>query len=111
MHDNESGFHHRHAIYKPIARGVHDAHSVGCPNMPDGILGATPLNADPHVRGFKSPIGEVPSAARPRNDMGPGLLSANGSINPNPHPYNPSSSVTLSNTYARPSFERKLSNE
>jgi len=107
MHDNESGFHHRHAIDKPIARGVHDAHSVGCPNMPDGILGATPLNADPHVRGFKSPIGEVPSAARPANDMGP-PVHPGGVINADPHPYNPATQVQQKNTYAAPTWERKL---
>src|SRR5215831_11627853 len=89
---------------------VHDLNNVGCPNMPDGILGA-PLNADPHGRGFKMPIGDAPSAARPANDMGSGLLPANGAINPDPHPYNPSSSVKLPNTYARPIWERKLANE
>ena len=54
------------------------------------------------------PVGNMPSAARPMNDMGPGLLPANGAINPNPHPYNPASQVQQRNTYAAPTWERKF---
>ena len=99
MSDNERGFHHLHKVDKGITRGVHDLNSVGCPDMPGGITSMTPLNADPHGRGFKMPIGDVPSAARPANDMGPGLLPANGAINPDPHPLTPAAQVQERNTY------------
>ena len=107
MSDNERGFHHPHAIDKGIMRGLHDVNCVPCPEMPPGITGA-PLNADPHGGGFKMPVGNMPSAARPMNDMGPGLLPANGAINPNPHPYNPASQVQQRNTYAAPTWESKF---
>ena len=42
------------------------------------------------------------------NDMGPGLLPANGAINPDPHPYNPASQVQQANTYAVPRWESKF---
>jgi hypothetical protein len=67
MHDNERGFHGRHVIDKGITRGVHDLNSVGCPDMPGGLTSMTPLNADPHGRGFKMPIGDVPSSRAPRD--------------------------------------------
>jgi len=107
MHDNERGFHHLHQVDKGIMRGVHDINSVGCPDMPGGITSMTPLNPDPHGRGFKMPIGDVPSAARPANDMGP-PVHPGGVLNANPHPYNPSSQVQQRNTYAAPTWERKL---
>ena len=98
MSDNERGFHHRHAIDKGIMRGVHDAtNSVGCPPMPDGITGA-PLNADPHARGFKMPVHIAPETRRPVGK--PAAMTP--PHNPDPHPYNPSSSVKLPNTYAKP---------
>jgi hypothetical protein len=108
MSDNERGFHHPHVIDKGIQRGVHDLNSVGCPPMPEGLTSMTPFNVDPHGGGFKMPVGEVPSAARPMNDMGPGLLPANGAINPNPHPYNPASQVQQRNTYAVTRWESKF---
>jgi hypothetical protein len=70
------------------ARGMHDAtNSVACPPMPDGILGA-PLNARPNDRGEpgRGPVKFEPSARAP-NDMGPGLLRANGPLNASPHKY------------------------
>jgi hypothetical protein len=53
------------------------------------------------------PIGDVPSAARPVNDMGP-PVHPGGALNANPHPYNPASQVQQRNTYAAPTWERKL---
>ena len=47
-------------------RGMHDIRSVGCPPMPDGILGA-PLNADPHGRGDRASPYASPSSHRPRD--------------------------------------------
>jgi hypothetical protein len=55
-------------------------------HMPPGILGA-PLNPDPHIGGDRAPAGNTFSAARPANDMPPGLLPANGALNSDPHPY------------------------
>jgi len=108
MHDNERGYHHLHKVDKGIQHIDHPARSHN--DIPEpGICGA-PLNADPHGGGFKMPVGVVPNAARPANDMGP-PVHPGGAINPDPHPYNPSSSVKLANTYARPTWERKLSNE
>jgi hypothetical protein len=107
MHDNEKGFHGRHVIDKGITRGVHDINSVTCPDMPGGITSMTPLNPDPHGRGFKSPIGDVPSAARPVNDMGP-PVHPGGAIDPNPHPANAAGLKQARNTYATPTWERKL---
>jgi len=111
MHDNESGYHHpnkvNHAAPATCERPTPLSHNVGIGNeMGPGILGA-PLNADPHARGFKSPIGEVPSAARPTNDMDP-PVHPGGVINPDPHPYNPATQVQQKNTYAAPTWERKL---
>jgi hypothetical protein len=88
------------------APGVHDMNSVPCPEMPPGITGA-PLNADPHARGFTMPVHIAPSAARPRNDMGP-PVHPGGVLNADPHPYNPASQVQQRNTYAAPTWERKL---
>ena len=47
-------------------RGLHDPHSVGCAEMPDGILGA-PLNPDPHGRGDKSNPYVSTSSRAPRD--------------------------------------------
>jgi hypothetical protein len=90
-------------------RGMHDPNNhVSTREIEPGITGMMPMNADPHGRGFRAPVHVEPGAARTApNDMGPGLLPANGCINSNPHPYNPSSSVKLPNTYARPVFEKR----
>jgi hypothetical protein len=105
---NSHGFHHGDRIDKGIQRGLHDVNCVPCPEMSGGLTSMAPLNADPHGGGFKMPVGAAPSAARPMNDMGPGLLPANGAINPNPHPYNPASQVQQRNTYAAPTWESKF---
>jgi hypothetical protein len=76
--------------------GVHDVNSVGCPPMPDGILGA-PLNADPHGRGFKMPVHIAPEARRPRDEPAATTVPHN----PSPHVYNPASQVQQKNTYAQ----------
>jgi hypothetical protein len=44
-------------------RGLHDTNRVGCPPMPDGILGA-PLNADPHGAGPRMFTSSPKPAAR-----------------------------------------------
>jgi hypothetical protein len=66
------------------APALHDPHSVGCPPMPDGILGA-PLNPDPHGRGdraspYASASSRVPRDA-PREIRPPHTAS--------PHRYGP----------------------
>jgi hypothetical protein len=48
-------------------RGMHDPHSVGCAEMPDGITGA-PMRPDPHAGGFKMDVHMRPSAARPKGE-------------------------------------------
>src|SRR5215831_14963548 len=98
MPDNERGYHRPHVVDKGIVRGVHDTNNVPSFECPAGILGA-PLNPDPHGRGFKMPIGDAPSAARPVNDMGP-PVHPGGVLNANPHPYNPATQVQQKNTYA-----------
>ena len=107
MSDNERGFHHPHAIDKGIQRGLHDVNCVPCPNMPPGLTSMTPVNADPHGGGFKMSVSNMPSAARPANDMGP-PVHPGGVINADPHPYNPATQVQQRNTYAAPTWERKL---
>jgi len=102
--ENRHGFHGRHRINHPspatgetptpMSRYVG---GIGT-ERGSGILGA-PLNADPHGRGFKMPIGDAPRAARAPNEMGPGLLRANGPLNPSPHPYTPAAQVQEPNTY------------
>jgi hypothetical protein len=70
------------------ARGVHDAtNSVPCFEQPPGLLGA-PLNATPNDRGEpgRGPVKFEPSSRAP-NEMGPGLLRANGPLNASPHRY------------------------
>jgi hypothetical protein len=111
MSDNERGYHHpnkvNHAAPATCDTPTPMSRNVGIGNeMGPGILGA-PLNPDPHVRGFKMPVGDVPSAARPRNDMGP-PVHPGGVLNANPHPYNPASQVQQRNTYAAATWERKL---
>jgi hypothetical protein len=107
MSDNERGFHHPGAIDKPITRGVHDINHVPHRELSGGITGA-PMRERPHDAGPRAPVHIAPSAARPANDMGPGLLPANGAINPDPHPYNPATQVQQRNTYAAPTWESKF---
>jgi hypothetical protein len=112
MSDNERGFHHpnkvNHATPATCDTPMPMSRNVGIGNeMGPGILGA-PLNVDPHGGGFKMPVGVAPSAARPMNDMGPGLLPANGAINPDPHPATSAAQVQARNTYAAPTWERKF---
>jgi hypothetical protein len=70
------------------ARGMHDLHSVGCAEMPDGILGA-PLNADPHRAGFKMPVHIAPETRRPvgepREMAGPHNQGPHDHLHPAPH--------------------------
>jgi hypothetical protein len=89
------------------ARGVHDINQVGCPPMPAGILGA-PLNAMPNDRGEpgRGPVKFEPSARAP-NEMGPGLLRANGPLDPNPHPYTPAAQKQAPNTYGNVPVEKR----
>src|SRR5215472_14477828 len=111
MPDNERGYHHPNKVNHaspatcdtptPLSRNVGIGNEMG-----PGILGA-PLNPDPHGRGFKMPIGDAPSAARPAHDMGP-PVHPGGVINADPHPYNPATQVQQKNTYAAPVWERKL---
>jgi hypothetical protein len=86
---------------KEAAEGQpHVDSSAGTDITPAGILSMTPRNADPHAGGFKMPVGFEPSArAAPPNDMGPGLLPANGCINSDPHPYG--GDVKAPNTYGK----------
>jgi hypothetical protein len=107
MSDNERGFHHPHAVDKGIMPVEH-AHPAHNDIFAAPVCGGPPMDPDPHARGFKMPVKIAPSAARPMNDMGPGLLPANGAINPNPHPYNPASQVQQRNTYAVPRWESKF---
>jgi len=112
MPDNERGYHHLNKVNQatpatcdtptPLSRNV----GIGS-EMGPGILGA-PISVDPHGAGSRAPVHIAPSTARPMNDMGPGLLPANGAINPDPHPYNPASQVQQKNTYAAPTWERKF---
>ena len=83
------------------ARGVHDVNSVPCPEMPPGITGA-PFNPDPHARGFKRPVGDAPSAARPRDEP----REMRPPHDPAPHPYNPAGQKQQANTYAKPRWEK-----
>jgi hypothetical protein len=106
MHDNERGFHGRNSINQatpatcdtptPMSRKVGIGNEMG-----PGILGA-PLNADPHGRGFKSPIGDAPSSRRPVGEP----TEMKPPHDPDPHPYTPAAQKQLPNTYARPRFER-----
>jgi hypothetical protein len=63
---------------------VHDVHSVGCPPMPDGILGA-PLNARPNDRGEpgRGPVKHEPSSRRPRDE--PSAMTPPHSVGPHDH--------------------------
>ena len=80
-------------------RGVHDVRCVVGNDMPPPLRGDAPMSMTPHDAGPGAPVHIVPSAARPANDMGPGLLPANGAINPNPHPPTPAAQVQERNTY------------
>jgi hypothetical protein len=98
MSDNERGFHHPHKVDKGIMRGAHDLNSVPCSEMPSPLRGDAPISDRPHDAGPRAPVHIAPSGARPANDMGP-PVHPGGVLNPDPHPYNPSSSVKLPNTY------------
>ena len=85
-------------------RGIHDVHSVGLRSeMPGGITSMTPLNADPHARGFKMPVAVTPG--RMAEFRPPGLLRANGPLNPSPHVYG--GDPKAPNTYGGVPVERK----
>jgi hypothetical protein len=72
------------------ARGVHDANSVPCPGMPDGILGA-PLNARPNDRGEpgRGPVKHEPSSRRPVGEptemKSPHTMGPHDHLHPAPH--------------------------
>jgi hypothetical protein len=88
-------------------RGVHDAaNSVACPDMPPGITSMTPINARPNDRGEpgRSPVKFEPSSRAP-NDMGPGLLRANGPLNASPHKYG--GDPKAPNTYGNVPVEKR----
>jgi hypothetical protein len=76
--------------------------------MPGGLTSMTPLNAKPNDRGEpgRGPVKFAPSARAP-NEMGPGLLRANGPLNPDPHPYTPAAQVRQRNTYGRVPVEKR----
>ena len=83
------------------ARSVHDANCVPCPDMPPPLRGDAPMSMTPHDAGFRRPVNIAPSGARPANDMGPGLLPANGALDPDPHPYTPAAQKQAANTYGK----------
>jgi hypothetical protein len=103
---NLLGHHHPDTIDKGIQRGLHDINRVPCPEMPPGLTGA-PMRPDPHGAGPRAPVHVTPGRAMPEHRP-PGLLPANGAINPDPHPYNPASQVQQANTYAVPRWESKF---
>jgi hypothetical protein len=80
------------------ARAIHDLHSVGCPPMPDGILGL-PLNARPNDRGEpgRGPVKHEPSSRRPRDE--PAAMTP--PHDPAPHPYSPAGQKQQANTYGK----------
>ena len=73
------------------ASGVHDLHSVGCPEMPEGILSMTPIGA-----GVSSPYGQVSS--RPPRGEPPATQVPH---DPNPHPPTPAAQKQAANTYGK----------
>jgi hypothetical protein len=78
-------------------RGLHDAgNSVGCPPMPEGILGA-PLNADPHRAGPRSNVVMPESSRRPRDEP----REMRPPHDPAPHPYTPAAQKQAPNTYGK----------
>ena len=81
------------------ARAMHDPNCVVGADMPDGITSMTPHNPDPHGAGPRREFQIAPSARRPANDLGPGLLPARGSLRENPHPGNARASHEQTNTY------------
>jgi hypothetical protein len=98
MGDNDTGYHHKHAVDKGITRVDHS----NAPNgLPPPIRGDAPISPRPHDAGFRQPVKITPSSARPANDMGPGLLPANGSIDSAPHPYTPAAQKQAANTYGK----------
>ena len=82
-------------------RGMHDANSVPCNEMPAPLRGDAPMSMTPHDAGFRQPVKIAPSSARPANDMPPGLLPANGALDPDPHPYTPAAQKQAPNTYGK----------
>jgi hypothetical protein len=72
-------------------RGVHDLNSVGCAEMPPGLLSMTPLGA-----GKSSPYAPV-SATRPKGEP----PATQVPHDPNPHPYTPAAQKQAPNTYAK----------
>ena len=70
--DNENNRNLSHhgikAMQGHATRTKHDPHSVGGPECPPGILGARPLNSDPHARGDRASPYASPSSHRPRDE-------------------------------------------
>jgi hypothetical protein len=69
-------------------RGLHDPNCVVGRPIGPGLLSMSPINATPNDRGEpgRGPVKFEPSSRAP-NDMGPGLLRANGPLNAAPHKY------------------------
>jgi hypothetical protein len=90
MGDNDIGYSHRHAVNLPTPATADRpmpmvGGNIGC-EPPPGILGAL-MSERPHDAGPRDVV-HVPLDSRPpRNDMPPGLLRANGVLNPTPHVY------------------------
>src|SRR6516165_6766588 len=70
-------------------RTVHDANHVAGFDPPPPLRADAPMSMRPHDAGPRQPVHITPSSARPRNDMGPGLLPARGCLDAAPHPYSP----------------------
>ena len=104
MHDNERGYHHLHKIDKGIQHIDHPQRAST--DLPSPLRGDAPMREGPHDAGPRMPV-HIPPRRLPE-DRPPGLLRDNGPLNPNPHPYNPASQVQQRNTYAAPTWERKL---
>ena len=71
--------------------GVHDINSVGCAEMPAGLLSMTPLGA-----GKSSPYAPM-SAARPKGEP----TAMTPPHDPNPHPPTPAAQKQAPNTYGK----------
>jgi hypothetical protein len=105
MERNLLGHHHPDAIDKGIqhvehaARPMNDIHQPPC-------RGDAPMREGPHDAGPRAPVHVAPGRSMPEHRP-PGLLRDNGPLNPDPHPYNPSSSVKLPNTYGNVPVEKR----
>ena len=87
-----------HGIKEAEGHAVHVDVSAGTA-MPPPLRGDAPMSMTPHDAGPRDVIKVTPG--RMPEHRPPGLLPANGALDPDPHPYTPAAQKQAPNTYGK----------